>query len=137
MAVKNTKRIDLDLSDSTFLDSKRLIDGTMGFTISDTPPKSVLTYFASPQMNAYPKVALIDNTGQVGFSEDFSVLLEVLGGKVLSITRNAPSDDGCVVDSKDRGTMLLFENLFDCKRGGLLKEGSFDTIITLGRAFEI
>lgn len=135
LGIKNTKMTETDLSKTSFLKPKVLADGTNGYVVSDVPPQSTLAVFAEPEIfSRYPKFSIVDNTGLPGFSEQFSRVVEVLGGKVLSVERGTSQEGGCTVRSKSKLISQKFMFLFGCMQGRP-QESSFDTEVSFGREF--
>jgi hypothetical protein len=134
--VNNTKRVEINLSETSFLNSKVLIDGTNGYVVPRNAPESLLAVFADREItDKYPKFAIFDNTGAFGFSESLSGILEVLGGKVLSVTRGQKWGGVCEVRSKSSDISKRLSLLFGCGESKTIKEGNFDTEITIGENF--
>lgn len=136
LKVKNTKRVDVDLSKTSYLTNKTLVDGERGFAISASPPQSLTLVYSDIEISKnFPKFVIKDNTGRAGFSEKLSSVLEVLGGKVLLISRENKEQTYCSVRSKKRNLSTYLSKLLLCKVESEIKEGNFDVEITIGEKF--
>jgi len=132
--VKGINRTEIDLAKSQFLKKSQLNDGTVGYTLSG-PVSTRLTVYFSDNVFADKsmKVEIIDQSGE-GSADTVGAILQVMGGKVVSVQKNTGSVNfDCLVLGSDLGTIRKIATLFSCK---ISEEKSvFDLEIRLGEGF--
>jgi len=134
LRVKNTKRDEVNLADG-YLRQGRLIDGGEGYILSGSLPQKILVIFSDPLIaDAGVRVAIRDSTGTAAVSEAVGQVLEVLGAKVSSVTRERPSESDCAVVGKDKRVLEKISTLFQCSTA-LDSKGNFDLEISIGSEF--
>lgn len=134
MRVPNARRVEIDLSQSSFLTKKELRDGTEGYVLSKELPQSVLSLFSEDNLsNDSFLVSISDATGQQSVAQDVGNVVEVLGAKVALIEKQEKSDFDCIVKGKNTYLVERISEVFDCiKEDGSSK---FDTEVFLGESF--
>lgn len=135
MKVPDLGRSTINLGESKFLDKKKLDDGLTGFVISGTISQRLTAYFSDNEIGGGGvKVNITDATGRSGVSEKLGEILQVIGGKVVSIDKRSNSEDSdCVITGKNLDTVKKISNLFSCKIGK--GETTFDLDIKIGKKF--
>ena len=115
LSVKNPKRSDIDFIESDYVKEKELLDGTTGYvTMGDLPPGiSSLFPMSGMSENIY-RIMIRDATGQFGLSEEVTKILEVLGGKVVSIVKEKEADGVCELRGKNQETLEVIAKLLPC-----------------------
>lgn len=126
---------EIDLGESGYLKSKKLTDGTLGHVISGDISSRLAAFFVDNEINQLQtKIYIKDETGSFGVSEDFGKVLEVLGGKVITIDKEAAVGDfDCLVSGKDPKTLTKMKQMFGCSIEK--SETSFDIEFKLGKSF--
>lgn len=136
IGVKDFKKETIDISKSAYLKEEQLPDGNVGYVVTGKVPKSI-SILASD--NAFAKegvrVAIYDGTNVPGYAEEVGMIIEAMGGKVVSVNKVDHSDD-CVVEGNDDVVRKRLTMLFSCtgKSKGELK-GNYDVEFTIGEAF--
>lgn len=135
MGVQDLGRSKIDLGKSQFLDKKKLNDGEPGYVISGPVSQRLTVYFSDNEIGDQNiKVNITDATGTSGISEKLGEILQVIGGKVVSIDKKSVSEDSdCIVTGLNREAVKKISNLFSCKVGD--QKTSFDLDIRVGREF--
>ncbi|KKQ41060.1 MAG: hypothetical protein US60_C0047G0011 [Microgenomates group bacterium GW2011_GWC1_37_8] len=136
MKVKNPKRVDILLSDTNLLEKATLEDGSEGYIIKGNTSQKIMSVFTNLAMseNIY-RIMITDRTGDVGFSESVSEILNVLGGKVVAINKEVRHAGVCEIKGKDENILELITKLLPCT---ISKEGksNFDLEVVLNEDFE-
>lgn len=133
--VKNFKRVEIDLAQTSYLSRTRLVDGQEGYVVSERPPQNIMVLFADPRLSEKViNIMIIDKTGKSGVAEEVGKILEVLGGKVASFSKEKEEDFNCYVKG-DRYIVTSIAPLFSCKVVQGQTSGIFDFEISLGSEF--
>lgn len=134
LRVKNTKRDEVNLADG-YLRQSRLIDGGEGYILARSLPQKILVIFSDPLIaDAGVRVAIRDGTGTAAVSGVVSEVLEVLGAKVSSVTKEKPTESDCTIVGKDQRVVEKISKLFQCSTA-LDSKGNFDLEIRIGSEF--
>ena len=125
----------IDLGKSRFLDKGTLEDGQAGYVLTGPISQRLTIYFTDNVIgDKNIKVKITDATGSPGISEKLGEVLQVIGGKVVSIEKKTVSEDiDCVVTGVSQEAVKKISNLFSCKIGS--GETSFDLDIEIGKRF--
>ena len=135
LRVNNLGKSEIDLGRSQFLNKKVLNDGEPGYVISGPVSQRLTAYFSDNEMaSVSPKIGIVDATGVHGIAENVGQVLEVMGGKVVSIDRKVDKEDfGCTVLGRNLDYVKKISRLFSCKVGS--GKTDFDLEIDLGSSF--
>lgn len=135
LRVDNLGKTEIDLGKSQFLNKKILNDGAPGYVISGPISQRLTAYFSDNQMaSVSPTIDIVDATGSYGVADNVGQVLEVMGGKVVSIDRKVDREDfGCVVYGQNTDYVKKISRLFSCKEGK--NKVNFDLEIDLGSSF--
>lgn len=135
MNVKSIDRTEIDLAESRYLQKTNLVDGKTGFLLNGPPSPRLTTYFSDNDFSDKNlKVEISDATGVFGTADKVGEIIQVLGGKVVSIDKKAsPSDIDCIVVGKNPKIVSKISALFDCKKEN--NKSSFDLELRLGSHF--
>lgn len=135
LKVNNFGRSKIDLGKSQFLNKRKLDDGEMGYVLVGSVSQRLTVYFSDNEMGTSEvKVNITDATGTSGISEKLGEILQVIGGKVVSIDKKSVSEDiDCVISGNNSQAVKKISNLFDCKV--VNTKTSFDLDIKVGREF--
>ncbi len=135
LGVKNVKRIDIDLSQTPYLKKEVLIDGEEGYILTQAP-KDIFVFFAEPVFAKRGlRIMLVDSTGTFQVSEKISKILEVMGGKVVLLTKEEPKELNCVVGGKDERILKKLVLLFSCDVEDQPPPENFDLKLIVGKEF--
>lgn len=136
LGVKNTGRVNIDLRETSYLKKMRLKDGEEGFVTRGAIPENLSVIFADPEVSSKNfKVIIRDSTQKAGVAQKVGEIVEVLGPKVASITKENLGNIDCEVSGKDPRFSLKVALVFGCKWLPGKLEGNFDLEIKLGEAF--
>lgn len=135
MKVPDLGRSIINLGESRFLDKEKLNDGLSGYVISGTMSQRLTAYFSDNELGGNNiKVNITDATGKSGVSEKLGEILQVIGGKVVSIDKRSNSEDyDCIIVGKNSVAVKKISNLFSCKIEK--NETTFDLDIKIGKKF--
>ncbi len=133
--VRSIDRTEIDLGQSKFLQKTTLKDGQTGYTLNGVISQRLTIYFSDNDFSGENvKVGIVDATGSSGVADNVGQIIQVLGGKVVSIDKKpAPSDSDCTVLGKNPKIVAKIAMLFDCRRSG--GESTFDIELDLGSKF--
>lgn len=132
--VPNSKHIDIDLSDTSYLTEQKLSDGSDGYVKVEPAPAKIMSLFADPDLaKSSHAISIQDATGQSKVAKNVGQVVEVLGAKVASISDQEEEDVDCTVKGRNEELITKVMALFQCKKG----EGTtnFDVEILLGSQF--
>lgn len=137
MGVGSLGKTEINLGKSQFLKAGKLTDGTKGYIITGDVSERLTVYFSDNDwLDKGIKIYIKDSTGSAGVSDSFGRILEVMGGKIVTIDKvdKDPSLD-CMVSGKNKKVTAKIVELFGCKVGESITGGSFDLEINLGSVF--
>lgn len=125
----------IDLGKSQYLTKQKLSDGQIGYVLAGKISEHLQVYFSDNEIaESSARVSIVDGTGKFGIAQIVGEILEVMGGKVVSIDKNNNlSDIDCLVSGKDKKIVKKISTLFSCAK----QEVNVDTDlqITLGVKF--
>lgn len=128
-------KTEINLEKSKFIICKKLEDGEPGCKIEGQISQRLTMYFSDNEAgNTGFKVNIIDETGAPGVSEKLGQILQVIGGKIVSIDRRPMSPNGdCTIKTKNINIAKKISNLFSCKISH--EDSPFDLDIRIGKKF--
>ncbi len=125
---------EIDLGQSQFLQKQVLKDGVSGYRAVGTISERLTVYFSDDEMiKENVKVYIIDETGETGVAEKTGQIMEVLGGKVVSIDKRAPQKYDCQVSAKNKNIGAKISRFLACRV--VSGDTDFDVEIKLGQDF--
>jgi len=131
----NNKKIKVDLATSGYLKSTVLKDGEVGYVVTGKLPNNLLTLLVFPQISEKKIITtLVNKSGDVGIAGKMSLVVEVLGSKVVSFENEPPEDSGCEISGVDQVAVKLMADTFYCKVGKE-KEKQNEIKITIGTQY--
>lgn len=128
-------RTSIDLGKSQFLRKAKLSDGNPGYIISGPISERLTVYFSNNYFSSKNlKFFIVDSTGEAGVAGNVGSILEVMGGKVVSIDRRVDKGNfDCLVLGNDKKIIETIDNLFSCKTSN--EKTNFDLELRLGANF--
>jgi len=116
--IKSIDKTEIDLGKSQFLQKQKLTDGSTGYILNGTISGRLTVYFADNKFgDKNLRFGIVDATGAPGISEQVGQILEVLGGKVVSIDRKSPDNTlDCQVGGKNNDAVGKVATLFSCTK---------------------
>lgn len=134
LKVKNVDRVEIDLGKSQFLTKTKLQDGEAGFRLTGPVSERLTIYFSDNVFGGQNlKIHIVDGTGIFGVSESMGEILEVMGGKVVSVDKSGKTGVDCQVFGKDPEIVKKTARLFSCK--SLKDKTDFDLEVVIGSEF--
>jgi len=135
LGVKEFKRTDLDLSQTSFLKGKKLADGEMGYVVTDVMPQKLIVVASDNLVSRQDlKVILTNASGDSQLSEKVGIIVESLGTKIAAVDNLKEEDFDCVVKGKDIELDKRFALVLDCEVSKTTS-GNFDVEIKFGKKF--
>ena len=133
--VKSIDKTEINLGESKFLRKTKLNDGEVGYLLNGPVSERLSVYFSDNDFaDGNLKVGIVDAAGTPGVGESVGVVIQVLGGKVVSIDRKTtPSETDCFVLGNNAKVVEKVANLFTCKK--LKEKSAFDVEIRVGVEF--
>lgn len=134
LQLKSLDRTEIDLAKSQFLTKQMLKDGLPGYRLNGEISARLTSYFSDSDFSGSAKAYISDSTGVSGVAEKVGQIIEVLGGKVVSIGRNQTIDSmNCEAFGKSLKLVKKTARLFGCGIGK--KSSDFDLEVVLGSEF--
>lgn len=135
LKIQDLSKSTIDLGKSQFLDKKSLNDGQPGYAITGPISQRLKIYFSDNEIGEKGvRVNITDATGVSGVTDKLGEILQVIGGKIVSIDKKSVAEDiDCAVSGLNRDVVKKIANLFSCKVGGT--DTSFDLDIKIGTEF--
>jgi hypothetical protein len=135
LRVSNLGVSTIDLAKSQFLHKKVMDDGMPGYEISGPISQRLTVYFSDNYISSINlKVNITDATGSFGVSDKLGSILQVIGGKVVSVDKKTiPEDFDCAVAGTNKEAVRKIAKLFSCKIE--VTKTTFDLDIKVGKEF--
>ena len=134
LKINNTGKNLIDLGKNQFLSEQKLNDGQPGYILSGTISPRLTVYFADNNFaDKNLRVAVADATGEIGVAEKVGQIIEIMGGKIVSVDKKGASNTDCIVFGSNTKAVKIISNIFSCKITS--EKGTFDLEIDLGSAF--
>lgn len=135
LSVKNPKRIEIPLTDTSYLERTVLLDGEEGYILTRRPPEQILALFADQDISeAGVRVNVRDRTGVAGAAEEVGEVIQILGGKVVSYVREEEEEFDCRLRGWNRDVVLKIVRLLGCE-AEIVNKTNFDLEIIIGKNF--
>jgi hypothetical protein len=137
MGVGSLGKTEINLGKSQYLKAGKLTDGSKGYIITGDISERLTAYFSDNDWGERGiKIYIKDATGTSGISDSFGRVLQVMGGKVVTVDKvDKDISLDCSVSGKDKKVSLKIAELFGCKVGEKISGGSMDLEVNLGGAF--
>lgn len=135
LKINSVNKSEIDLGKSQYLTKQKLSDGQSGFVLLGKISEHLQIYFSDNEIaENSARVSIVDGTGKFGIAQIVGEILEVMGGKIVSIDKNNDLPDvDCIVSGKRKKIVKKIVMLFSCSDQD--KEGDVDLQITLGGKF--
>lgn len=136
IGIKNAKREDIDLRDTTYLQEAILVDGRVGYTLTGKFPQSLLVVLGDEEISSEEvTVSIVDATGDFEVSSYLTSIIEVMGAKVVSIEKNPARAFDCEIEGTKKEIVEKIAKVFSCKVSSSEVNGNFDVVIKVGEDF--
>lgn len=136
LRVKNIKRVEINLSETSYIRRIVLADGSMGYVVDGSFPQNLLVVFSDNEIARRGTTAvIIDKTSDANTAEELGEVIEVLGAKVASIEKREEESFDCEVEGKNTEIAKRVAVLFSCDVIRKEAEGNFDLLIKIGDKF--
>lgn len=133
--VRSIDKTVIDLGKNQFLTKQLLTDGSSGYVISGPISGRLTVYFADNEFSDKNlKFEIIDATNTPGLANKVGAIMEVLGGKVVSVDKTQlEADFDCEVSGHNAAAVRTIAALFSCRKTGT--QTNFDLSLHLGGKF--
>lgn len=136
IGIKNAKREDIDLRDTSFLQEATLVDGRSGYTLTGKFPQSLLVVLGDELISSEEvTVSIVDATGDFEVSSYLTSIIEVMGAKVVSIEKNPVQAYDCEIEGTNKEIVEKIAKVFECSASNSEVKGNFDIVIKVGEDF--
>ncbi len=139
LRVRDLGKSWLDLGKNQFLVRQKLIDGQPGYILAGTISPRLTAYFSdntfadTANSGKNLRVAIEDATGIPGVADKVGQIIEVVGGKVVSIDKKSGASTDCTVFGSNNEAVKKIADIFSCKV--TKNTGNFDLEVDLGQMF--
>lgn len=135
LQLKGIDKTEINLGTSKFLQKVKLNDGQTGFLINGAVSGRLTAYFSDNDFaDSSLRVEIIDATETPGVSDKVGQVIQVLGGKIVSVEKKpADANLDCTVTGNNSKIVRKISNLFGCRE--LKVKSIFDLEIRLGSKF--
>jgi hypothetical protein len=134
LRVPSLGKTEINLGESQFLKKQKLNDGLPGYILNGEPSSRLTVYFADNDLAVTgAKVDIVDATGTPGVADKVGQIVEVMGGKVVTVEKKDADASDCVVNGLETKVVKKVQTLFGCKTG--VGKSNFDLEIRLGENF--
>lgn len=114
LKIRNRDKIDINLSDYSFLKETKLTDGSIGYILVGDTPTRITSFFNEPVIsNSNIIVEIIDKTNAGNMTKSISRVIETLGGKVVSVSDKPAEKEDCFIRSGIPAVKLI-ANYLNC-----------------------
>lgn len=129
-----SKKTEIDLAKSQFLIRQKLSDGDLGYKVpSDLSPRISIYFVFEGENDESFKIYVKDLTGSYGTAERVGKLLEVMGGKVVSIEKRTANNSDCFVEGSIKELNKTIGSILSCQVGD--SAGTMGISVSIGSAF--
>jgi hypothetical protein len=137
LQVNEVRRFDIDLSKTSQLERVKLLDGSLGFQVSENIPTNIEAYFAIDNKISGNLNLLINNATSVNrYSLFVGKVFETLGINVTSIQNKDVKDFDCKVTGLSRDIVIKMARIFSCETDFSAPSDNFDIQVDIGTAFK-
>lgn len=134
LKTKDINKSEVDLGKSQFLKKGKISDGSLGFFLSGEVLQRLTANFSDYGFSDRTvRIFVKDYTGSPGVSDRVGQILEVMGGKVVSIEKLSLADEDCAVSGGDLDLITKVSRLFSCKTS--ISGGKDEIELILGSKF--
>jgi hypothetical protein len=139
LKIRGMEKDSIDLGKNQFLSKQKLNDGQSGYILSGPISPRLTAYFSDNDFadNATSgknlRVSIKDTTGMPGVADKVGQIVEIMGGKVISVDKKNLAPGDCVVLGTDPKVVRKIADLFACKISS--SRGEMDLEIDLGSDF--
>lgn len=124
------------LKETGFLKKTVFVDGESGYLVSNNVPEEVSSLFSDQQeFGNLLKAKILDSTGSYGISDKVGRIIETMGIKVASISKNSGMDGDCVISGKNKKLIKKIALILGCGESEVKDLNAFDLEINLGKKF--
>jgi hypothetical protein len=135
MKVKGIDETEINLADNLYVKKQNLADGLPGYVLLGPVSNRLTVFFADNELSEKNvKYNLMDATSKPGLTDKVGEILEVLGGKVVSVER-LPLEENtdCLVYGKMEIAVEKVASLFSCQKTDTVSE--YDVEMKVGGKF--
>ena len=133
--ISNKNRINIDLSETSYIRREMLLEGEEGYLLTGKMPGNLKALFSDPQISSKQTKFVIKNySGNRAVNERIAKLVEVLGGKVVSLEDKEAQGFDCYVAGVDKIIVQKLSMLLICEER-FEESTSFDIEIGFGTNF--
>lgn len=114
LTLKNYRKDVIDLTKTKYLDKVELIDGDMGYKVTQNLPAAIAALFVRPELSdSFARVKIVDGSGEE-VSDKLGSVIEVMGAKVASVEISETTDKDCFVRGRNTKTVGYLSRVFGC-----------------------
>ena len=124
------------LKETACLKKTVFLDGEEGYLVNNDVPEKISSLFSDQkEFGNVLNAKIIDYSGSYNISNSVGTIIETMGIKVASISKNSGFGSDCKVLGKNRGLVKKVALLLGCSQTEVKESGVFDLEISLGKKF--
>ena len=136
LRVREFKKSEIKLSQTSAVRPTKLIDGSEGYQLTGLVPAGILALFSDTQIaQSQTRVVIHDATAKYKLAEEVGEIIEVMGAKVTAIKKEDNGNYDCKVTGADKKSLEKVALFLGCEKSAEEVTGSFDLEIYLGSEF--
>jgi hypothetical protein len=124
------------LNETTALKKTVFMDGEKGYLVNSNIPEEILSLFSDEdEFGSLLKAKITDATGSYGIAAKVGGIIETMGIKVASISKDSNLNFGCRVIGKNTKLVRKVALILGCLETEIKASNAFDLDIHLGERF--
>lgn len=136
LRVKEFKKSEVELSETSAIRRTKLVDGSEGYRTTGQVPPSILALFSDTHIaQKQTRVVIYDATEKYQLAQEVGEIVEIIGAKVTAIKKEEKKDYDCKVVGIDDKSAEKVALVLGCEKSSDKVSGNFDLEIYLGEEF--
>lgn len=134
-SLQNSRKKEVDLTETTFLKKTNFVDGALGYQITKSYPSSLILVFSENEISNKQLKVVVKNVSGSNASSIIPAVIEFSGAKVVSELRESADELFCEIVSEEKEFAKKISEVFGCSLKIKKSDGNFDVEISIGKAF--
>lgn len=134
--VNRNNKDTIFLKETGFLKKTVFMDGEKGYVVNSDVPEEIISLFSNQEeFGSQLKAKIIDATGSYGIASKIGKIIETMGIKVASISKDLGYKSDCKVVGKESKLVAKVFLILGCSEKEVKTANAFDLEIYLGEKF--